>query len=75
LERVFEKDGATYLSFRQSLVQVSVFDESNQSNGEHKDRYYKYNGISARLTVMADGKAVTVSRQPEVRFYERAAVL
>jgi hypothetical protein len=75
LERVFEKDGATYLSFRQSLVQVSVFDESNQSNGEHKDRYYKYNGIGARLTVLADGKSVTVSRQPEVRFYERAAAL
>jgi len=73
LERVFEKDGATYLSFRQSLIAVSVRDEANQLNGEHKDRYYKYNGISARLMVTADGKTVNVTRQPEVRFYERAA--
>ncbi|MFC4524768.1 pilus assembly protein PilL [Cupriavidus pinatubonensis] len=72
LSRVFEKDGATYLSFDKSVGNISVFDESRRGNGEHKDRYYKFNGISAHLTVVADGNVVQVDRVPEVRFYERA---
>ncbi|QUN31797.1 TrbG/VirB9 family P-type conjugative transfer protein (plasmid) [Cupriavidus sp. KK10] len=72
LSRVFEKDGATYLSFDKSMGSISVFDESRRGTGEHKDRYYKFNGISAHLTVMTDGNVVQVDRVPEVRFYERA---
>ncbi len=72
LSRVFEKDGATYLSFDKSMGSISVFDESRRGTGEHKDRYYKFNGISAHLTVVADGNVVQVDRVPEVRFYERA---
>ncbi|AEI83183.1 protein PilL (plasmid) [Cupriavidus necator N-1] len=72
LSRVFEKDGATYLSFDKSMGSISVFDESRRGSGEHKDRYYKFNGISTRLTVVADGNVVQVDRVPEVRFYERA---
>ncbi|AQV99476.1 pilus assembly protein PilL (plasmid) [Cupriavidus necator] len=72
LSRVFEKDGATYLRFDKSLGNISVFDESRRGSGEHKDRYYKFNGISAHLTVVADGNVVQVDRVPEVRFYERA---
>lgn len=71
LSRVFEKDGATYLSFDKSVGNISVFDESRRGSGEHKDRYYKFNGISAHLTVVADGNVVQVDRVPEVRFYER----
>ncbi|AOY97707.1 pilus assembly protein PilL (plasmid) [Cupriavidus sp. USMAA2-4] len=71
LERVFEKDNATYLSFRHSLANVSVFNEQREGSGELKDRFYKFNGIAARLTVIADGSVLNVERSPEVRFYER----
>lgn len=74
LERIFEKDGATYLSFAKSMASISVFGANRQSNGEQKDRYYKFNGISDHLTVIADGNVVQVDRVPEVRFYERAAL-
>ncbi|GMG95006.1 pilus assembly protein PilL [Cupriavidus sp. SHE] len=72
LERVFEKDGATYLSFAKSMASISVFGEHHQGSGEQKDRYYKFNGVSDHLTVIADGNVVRVDRLPEVRFYERA---
>lgn len=71
LERVFEKDNATYLSFRHSLANVAVFNEQHEGSGELKDRFYKFNGISARLAVIADGSVLNVERSPEVRFYER----
>nr|WP_315597969.1 pilus assembly protein PilL [uncultured Cupriavidus sp.] len=74
LERVFEKDGATYLSFAKSLASISVFGDNHQGGGEQKDRYFKFNGVSDHLTVIADGNVVRVDRLPEVRFYERAAV-
>lgn len=74
LERVFEKDGATYLSFTNSLASISVFGDNHQGGGEQKDRYFKFNGVSDHLTVIADGNVVRVDRLPEVRFYERAAV-
>ncbi|ABF13156.1 hypothetical protein ACUXAV_006502 [Cupriavidus metallidurans] len=73
LERVFEKDGATYLSFAKSMASISVFGDNHQGGGEQKDRYYKFNGVSDHLTVIADGNIVRVDRLPEVRFYERAA--
>ncbi|MWL91443.1 pilus assembly protein PilL [Cupriavidus sp. SW-Y-13] len=73
LERVFEKDGVTYLSFAKSMASISVFGDSHQGSGEQKDRYYKYNGVSDHLTVIADGNVVRVDRLPEVRFYERPA--
>lgn len=73
LERVFEKDGATYLSFAKSMASISVFGDNHQGGGEQKDRYYKFNGVSDHLTVIADGNVVRVDRLPEVRFYERAA--
>lgn len=71
LEMVFEKDGATYLSFKKSMVSVSVFGDDHQRNGEQKDRYYKFNGIAARMTVIADGNVVYVDRVPQVRFKEQ----
>ncbi len=71
LEMVFEKDGATYLSFKKSMVSVSVFGDDHQRNGEQKDRYFKFNGIAARLTVIADGNVVYVDRVPQVRFKEQ----
>ncbi|CAN7778429.1 TrbG/VirB9 family P-type conjugative transfer protein [Cupriavidus necator] len=71
LEMVFEKDGATYLSFAKSMVSVSVFGDDHQRNGEQKDRYYKFDGIAARLTVIADGNVVYVDRVPQVRFKEQ----
>ncbi|CAG2155425.1 pilus assembly protein PilL [Cupriavidus numazuensis] len=71
LDMIFEKDGATYLSFAKSLVSVSVFGDDHQRNGEQKDRYYKFNGIAARLTIIADGSVVYVDRVPQVRFKER----
>ncbi|MFS8981449.1 pilus assembly protein PilL [Cupriavidus necator] len=71
LELVFEKDGATYLSFSRSMVNVSVFGDDHQRNGEQKDRYYKFNGIAARLTVIADGNVVYVDRVPQVKFKEQ----
>jgi len=73
LDMIFEKDGATYLSFAKSLVSVSVFGDDHQRNGEQKDRYYKFNGIAARLTIIADGSVVYVDRVPQVRFKERPA--
>ncbi len=72
LERVFEKDGVTYLSFAKSMASISVFGDNHQGGGEQKDRYYKFNGVSDHLTVIADGNVVRVDRLPEVRFYERA---
>ncbi len=72
LERVFEKDGATYLSFAKSMASISVFGDNHQGGGEQKDRYFKFNGVSDHLTVIADGNVVRVDRLPEVRFYERA---
>ncbi|SPK77415.1 conserved exported protein of unknown function (plasmid) [Cupriavidus taiwanensis] len=74
LEMVFEKDGATYLSFAKSMVSVSVFGDDHQRNGEQKDRYYKFDGIAARLTVIADGNVVYVDRVPQVRFKEQVAL-
>lgn len=71
LEMVFEKDGATYLSFAKSMVSVSVFGDEHKRNGEQKDRYYKFDGIAARLTVIADGNVVYVDRVPQVRFKEQ----
>ncbi|MDK3022943.1 TrbG/VirB9 family P-type conjugative transfer protein [Cupriavidus taiwanensis] len=71
LEMVFEKDGATYLSFAKSMVSVSVFGDDHQRNGEQKDRYYRFDGIAARLTVIADGSVVYVDRVPRVRFKEQ----
>jgi hypothetical protein len=73
LVRVFEKDGATYLSFAKSMASISVFGDNHQGGGEQKDRYFKFNGVSDHLTVIADGNVVRVDRLPEVRFYERAA--
>ncbi|SDD57251.1 hypothetical protein SAMN05216345_11192 [Cupriavidus sp. YR651] len=73
LERVFEKDGATYLSFAKSMASISVFGDNHQGGGEQKDRHYKFNGVSDHLTVIADGNVVRVDRLPEVRFYERPA--
>lgn len=73
LERVFEKDGVTYLSFAKSMASILVFGDNHQGSGEQKDRYYKYHGVSDHLTVIADGNVVRVDRLPEVRFYERPA--
>lgn len=69
---VFEKDGNTYLSFAKSMASISVFGDNHQGGGEQKDRYFKFNGVSDHLTVVADGNVVRVDRLPEVRFYERA---
>ncbi|HBO77036.1 MAG TPA: pilus assembly protein PilL, partial [Cupriavidus sp.] len=56
-----------------SMASISVFGDNHQGGGEQKDRYYKFNGVSDHLTVIADGNIVRVDRLPEVRFYERAA--
>lgn len=73
LESVFEKDNATYLVFRTSKANVSARNDNGEGSGELKDRYFKFNGIAERLTVVADGRSVIVERVPEVRFYERKA--
>ncbi|WP_137884874.1 TrbG/VirB9 family P-type conjugative transfer protein [Ralstonia sp. 3PA37C10] len=73
LEAVFEKDSATYLTFRKSKLNVSVRNETGEGSGELKDRYFKFNGIAQQLTVVADGSTVQVERVPEIRFYERKA--
>lgn len=71
LRMVFEKDGATYLSFDRSLVNVSVVGDQLKRDGEQRDRYYKFEGIASRLTVVADGQVVQVERNPRVRFTEQ----
>jgi len=73
LESVFEKENATYLVFRTSKANVSARNDNGEGSGELKDRYFKFNGIAERLTVVADGRSVIVERVPEVRFYERKA--
>ncbi|MCK4118401.1 pilus assembly protein PilL [Ralstonia nicotianae] len=72
VERVFERDNATYLTFRHSVGTASVFNEDREGSGELKDHHYKFSGIAQRLTVVADGRVTTIERTPEVRFYERA---
>jgi hypothetical protein len=54
------------------MASISVFGDNHQGGGEQKDRYFKFNGVSDHLTVIADGNVVRVDRLPEVRFYERA---
>lgn len=71
LNMVFEKDGATFLSFARSMVDVSVMDDQQRRVGELKDRYYRFDGIASRLTVVADGQVVHVDRAPVVRFKEQ----
>ncbi|MBB6592743.1 pilus assembly protein PilL [Ralstonia solanacearum] len=73
LESVFEKDSATYLAFRNSKANVSARNENGEGSGELKDRFFKFNGISQQLTVVADGITVLVERVPEIHFYERKA--
>jgi len=72
LTRVFEKDNATYLAFKESRIHVSVFGDDNRASGELKDKYYRHNGIASHLTIVADGQTLKIDRRPEVRFYERA---
>ncbi|GJG97757.1 pilus assembly protein PilL [Cupriavidus pauculus] len=71
VERVFEENGATYLVFSRSRASISAIDENGQRGGEHRDRYFKFDGIASSLTVAADGKVFRVRRIPEVRFSER----
>lgn len=75
LETVFEEGSATYLAFHQSVAHVNVFDDNHTGSGEHQDKAYKFNGISRRLTVIADGNVVTVERHPQIRFYERTSMV
>lgn len=71
LNMVFEKDGATFLSFARSMVDVSVIGDQQRRVGEQRDRYYRFDGIASRLTVVADGHVVHVDRAPVVRFKEQ----
>ncbi|MNL90192.1 hypothetical protein D3C87_2210590 [compost metagenome] len=48
-----------------------MFGDDHQRNGEQKDRYYKFIGVAARMTVIADGSVVYVDRVPQVRFKEQ----
>jgi hypothetical protein len=74
LETVFEKDGATFLKFAESVIRVSVFDADHIGHGEHKGRYFKFDGTPEKLTVVADGNVLEVARAPVVRFYQRSGV-
>ncbi|CAM2158555.1 conserved exported protein of unknown function (plasmid) [Pararobbsia alpina] len=72
LEAVFDKDGATYLKFSDSVIHVNVFDANHIGHGEQKGRYFKFDGTPEKLTIVADGAVLDVKREPVVRFYERS---
>ncbi len=73
LQMVFDRDGATYFKFAEGVKAVSVVDAQGQGRGEQKERYFRFAGVRAEYVVTADGTTVTVSRTPQVRFYERKA--
>lgn len=72
LVRVFEYGDATYLSFAKPKASISAYDENHQGTGRHRDRFYKFDGVAKRLTVVADGEVIHIDRVPEVRFFQRA---
>ena len=71
LEAVFDKDGATFFKFSETVGHVTVSDARNLGSGEQKGRYYKFNGTADQFIVNADGNVVNVIRRRDVRFFDR----
>ncbi|MFM0027503.1 TrbG/VirB9 family P-type conjugative transfer protein [Paraburkholderia madseniana] len=71
LEAVFDKDGSTYFKFADTVGNVKVSDVAHLGSGEQKGRYYRFNGTADQFIVDADGNIVNVTRQHDVRFFDR----
>ncbi|CAN7794341.1 hypothetical protein LJR034_003941 [Caballeronia sp. LjRoot34] len=71
LEAVFDKDGATFFKFSETVGHVTVSDARNLGSGEQKGRYYKFSGTADQFIVNADGNVVNVIRKRDVRFFDR----
>lgn len=71
LQRVYEDETSTYLVFVNTPHSLHVIDDLGMDNGVLRDRYYKYEGKPAKLSVVADGHAVTVLRNPSVHFFQK----
>ncbi|WP_213766511.1 hypothetical protein [Caballeronia sp. dw_19] len=71
LEAVFDKDGATFFKFSETVGHVTVSDARNLGSGEQKGRYYKFNGTADQFIVNADGNVANVIRKRDVRFFDR----
>jgi hypothetical protein len=71
LESVFDKEGATYFKFADTVGHVTVADAKHLGSGEQKGRYYKFDGTADQFIVTADGNVVNVIRRHDVRFFDR----
>jgi hypothetical protein len=71
LEGVFDKEGATYFKFADTVGHVTVADAKHMGSGEQKGRYYKFNGTADQFIVNVDGNVVNVTRKHDVRFFDR----
>lgn len=71
LEAVFDREGATYFKFADTVGHVTVADAKHLGSGEQKGRYYKFDGTADQFTVNADGNVVNVTRRHDVRFFDR----
>jgi hypothetical protein len=71
LQSVFDKDGATYFKFADTVGKVTVSDISHLGTGEQKGRYFKFNGVADQFIVNADGNVVSVTRRHDVQFFDR----
>jgi hypothetical protein len=71
LQGVFDKDGATFFKFADTVGHVTVSDVKHLGNGEQKGRFYKFNGTADQFIVNADGNVVNVTRKHDVRFFDR----
>jgi len=72
LESVFDKDGATFFKFADTVGHLTVSDVKHLGTGEQKGRYYKFNGTADQFIVNADGNVVNVTRRHAVQFFDRA---
>ena len=71
LEAVFDREGATYFKFADTVGHVMVADAKHLGSGEQKGRYYKFDGTADQFIVNADGNVVNVTRRHDVRFFDR----
>jgi hypothetical protein len=71
LEGVFDKAGATYFKFADTVGHVTVADAKHMGSGEQTGRYYKFNGTADQFIVNVDSNVVNVTRKHEVRFFDR----
>ncbi|MCO8402816.1 TrbG/VirB9 family P-type conjugative transfer protein (plasmid) [Burkholderia cenocepacia] len=71
LTGVFDQDGATYFKFAGPVSHLTIVDAAGRSNGTQKGAYYKFNGVSRRFTITADGISVEVTREGTGRFTDQ----